>query len=113
MKKKSMGKGQAGGSVPVHLAAIESDVFLRLPNIVAHCCLTRYDDGDPRRPGWITVKTLGGTWMVQAKDPDSQAQLGAVGNTLDDALALMDLLLGADDAPWEPDPFAKRMNGKK
>jgi len=31
-----------------------------------------------------------------------------VGQTLDDALALIDILLTSEEAPWEPDPFLKR-----
>lgn len=113
MKKKSVA-APAPGEGPKHLAAVESNVFSRLPSLVAHCCVTRYDDGDPRKPGWFTVKTMGSAWVCQVKDPDSAASFTATSNTLDDALALADLLLSSEEAPWEPDPFLKKMEaGKK
>jgi len=100
------------GSGPEHLAAMETRVFGALPNIIAHCGVVRYEDGTPRQPGWVTVRTLGGAWQVTAKEPDAQCQLVSVANTLDDALAQLDLLLGAEDAPWEVDPWARRQGAK-
>lgn len=99
---------------PVHLAPVETVVFGKLMNLVAHCAETRYDDGEPRKPGWFTIKTMGAAWVVQVKDPDSCCQMMTTAATLDDALALADVLLGSDEAPWEPDPFLKRQEtGKK
>lgn len=98
---------------PVHLAPVESVVFGKLMNLVAHCAETRYDDGEPRKPGWFTIKTMGAAWVVQVKDPDSCCQMMTTAATLDDALALADVLLGSDEAPWEPDPFLKRAEGQK
>jgi len=114
MKKKTAAAAPAPGDGPKHLAPMESTVFTRLHHIVAHCAVSRYDDGDPRRPGWITIQTLGSAWKVMIKDPDGCCQMSAIGNTLDDARALADLLLSSEDAPWEPDPFLKRQDsGKK
>lgn len=99
---------QGGAS---HLAAVETDVLGRLPNIVAHCAVTRYEDGSSRAPGWVMLKTQGAAWIVTVKDPDSCCSLRATANALDDALALADLLLGTEDAPWEADAFLQQ--GKK
>lgn len=112
MKKKSSGPAPAGADRPHHLAAVESTVFSRLFNLVQHCCVTRYDDGDARKPGWFTVKTMGSAWVVQVKDPDAAVSLSATAQNLDDALALADLLLGSEEAPWEPDPFLKAQRSK-
>jgi len=106
----SQKQGPQGGAT--HLAAVESGVFAKLMSLVAHCCTVKYDDGEPRRPGWFTVKTQGAAWTVQVKDPDSCSQLQATAQSLDDALALADLLLGSEEAPWEPDPFLKRTQKK-
>jgi len=107
MKRVELGKQPSDGAAS-HLAAIESNVFAKLGSLVGHCCVTRYEDGTPRRPGWFTVKTMGAAWCVQVKDPDAAASFQATAQTLDDALALADLLLGSDEAPWEPDAFLKR-----
>jgi hypothetical protein len=101
-------------SGPQHIAPIDSRILSQVLNVISHCCIVRYDDGSPRRPGWVTLQTQGASWMLVAKDPDSSAQLRVVGPTLDDAFALLDMLLGAEDAPWEPDRFLQGMaNGKK
>ena len=110
VKKRTPQATQGAG--PVHLAAMETIIFDRVPNITAHCATVRYEDGTPRQPGWITIRTLGGAWQVTAKEPDACCQLVSVAQTLDDALAQLDLLLGADEAPWELDPWAKRKGGQ-
>lgn len=112
VKKKSPGSASSS-TLASHLAPLESSVFGKLFNLVSHCCVTRYDDGDPRQPGWFTIKTMGSAWAVQVKDPDSACQMQSIGNTLDDALCLADLLLGSDEAPWEPDPWAKKKQAEK
>lgn len=109
MKKVKIG-ANAPNTGPRHLAAVETNLLQPCPAIVAHCAVTRYDDGDARRPGWIMVKTQGAMWSVTAKDPDAGASITATGQTLDDALALLDLLLGAEEAPWEPDVYLQ--NGR-
>lgn len=105
MKKKVTGQSAAGADRPKHIAAVESNVFAKLMGLVAHCCVTRYDDGDARKTGWFTIKTLGSAWVVQVKDPDAALSLTATGPTLDDALALAEILITSEEAPWEPDPF--------
>lgn len=113
VKKKN--QSVAGGDSPFkHLAAMESKVLDKFFNLVAHCAITKYDDGDPRRPGWITLKTMGSAWVLEAKDPDSCSRMTASAGTLDDALTLLDLLLGSEEAPWEPDPWLRQQQkGKK
>jgi len=104
------------GTGPTHLAPVESIVFGSFPNIMAHLTVVRYDDGTPRQPGTIFLRTLGAAFQITATAPDAQCRLPVVGNTIDDALAALDLMLGADDAPWEIDPYAKareRKDGKK
>lgn len=115
MKRRQATEAPASKDGPSHLAPIESDVLTKCHNIVAHCCVTRYDDGEARVPGWVTIKTQGSAWVVQCKDPDSCCSLQAIGQTLDDALALADLLLGAESAPWEVDRFlqAQKRERKK
>jgi len=110
MRKKRVGGGAVPGG-PTNLAAVESTVLGSMPAFIAHCAVTRYEDGDARKVGWINITTRGGMWQITAKDPDSAASITATGQTLDDALALIDLLLGADDAPWESDAYLAR-NGK-
>jgi len=94
-----------GGISPVHLAAIETEVLGRVPQIVAHLTHIKYDDGSPRQNGTITIRVRGTTWSVEARDWNAAARLVASATTCDDAFALMDLLLGSDNAPWEADRY--------
>lgn len=113
MKRK--GAAKVDGQPTKHLAPVESDFFGRLLGMVEHCAITMYDDGEKRQPGWLMIRTMGAAWQIEAKDPDSGNKLPVVAATLDDALILMDALLRAEDAPWEPDPWlmAKRSAKKK
>lgn len=112
VKKVQLGQG-ASSSTAKHLAAIECTVLGKLHALVAFACTTKYDDDSPRQPGWWTVQTRGAAWQVVLKDPDSGCKLVATGNSLDDALALAVLLLESEEAPWEPDPYLKGVNGRK
>lgn len=112
MRKKKVNAENQSKDGPQHLAAVETVLFEKLHELVSHCAITRYEDGDSRRPGWFTVKTMGSAWVVQVKDPDSCLQMSATAQSLDEALALADLLLGGEEAPWEPDPFLKKLGAK-
>lgn len=110
MKKKA---GALTHSDSKHLAPIESNYFSQLLALVEHAAVRKYDDGDPREPGWFTIKTQGAAWVVQVKDPDSACSFSAVGETLDKALETAVLLLGCDEAPWEPDSFLAASKARK
>lgn len=111
VKRKNVG-GSAGSSFFPHLAPVETELFTKLMALVGHMGVTRYDDGEPRKPGWVTISTMGSSWKVVCKDPDSCAQMTALGTTLDDALTLADLLLSSEEAPWEPDAFLAKTKKK-
>lgn len=101
---------------PPHLAPVESNVLAKCMALVEHCAATKYDDGEPRQPGWFTIRTRGSAWEVEIKDPDTCSRLVVIQGTLDDALALATCLLDAEEAPWEPDQWllkAKQQKGKK
>lgn len=99
------------GVAPEHYADVESNVFTSMHSIVAHLAVTRYDDGTARQPGTLLIRTVGASWQVTAKEPDSAAQLVVTAPTIDDALAALSLLLESDQTPWQPDPWAKKMGG--
>lgn len=109
MKKKN---APANASGQKHLASIESNVLAQCHALVRHCAITAYDDGDPRKPGWITIKTFGAAWQVEAKDPDSCMSIRVVENSLDEALMLLNLLVESDEAPWEADQWLQQQASK-
>jgi hypothetical protein len=91
---------------------MESNLLAAHMGIVGHCAVTRYDDGDPRKVGWIVIKTLGSAWQIEAKDPDTCCTLRVVQANLDDALGLINLMLESDEAPWEPDTWLQQAAAK-
>ena len=110
MKKKKPAQAEAGVQ---HLAPVESTVLGRHQSLVNHAAVVRYDDGDVRQPGWVTIKTMGSAWVVEIKDPDTAMRLTVIQATLDDALTLASLLLDAEEAPWEPDPWLMKAKAQK
>ena len=112
MKKRQIGQAAKESSAQ-HLAGIESKHFGGLHSLVAHCAVTRYDDGDVRQPGSMIIKTQGAAWVIVLKDPDAAAQLQVIGQTLDEALELAAMLLDSDEAPWEEDRWAKSRQPRK
>jgi len=111
--KKRIAKGAMEGDAK-HLAPMETERLADVIPLVEHCAIRKYDDGDPREPGWFTVKTQGSAWIVQVKDPDGGVSFSAVGQTIDQAFETAALLLACDEAPWEPDRFlAAQKAGKK
>jgi len=108
-KKKQVGQP----SDAMHLAAMESTILSKHHSLVAHCAVTKYDDGDTRQPGWWTLKTMGSAWVVEVKDPDTCMRLVVVQQTADEALTLASLLLESEEAPWEPDPWLTAAKAKK
>jgi len=110
MKKKTAAAGDPGQR---HLAALESHVLSDLLPLVEHMAVTRYDDGDARVTGWVTIKTQGAAWVVQVKDPDSGNSFQVVDQSIDKALEAASLLLACDEAPWSPDPFLAQAKARK
>jgi hypothetical protein len=109
MKKKDSGKS---GEQAQHAAAMETEIFKDLMGLMEHCSYRKYDDGDPREPGWITIRTNGAAWVVQVVDLDTRLQFQVVAETLDKALETTQLYLSCEQAPWEPCSWLKRKDKK-
>lgn len=106
MKKRVASSGGGGESKPCHLAALDSPAFRLFPRILEHLAINRFEDGTPRLPGTVICRVESANWKVIAKEPSSQLQLVVIGATVDDAMAGLELLLGAEEAPWDDDPNA-------
>lgn len=93
-----------------HLAPLESEYLRDHMPVVEALAMLQYDDASPRQPGYMGVWTQGSTWFCRLTDKDADATLTAEGRTLDEALDTLSVLLGSDNAPWEPN---SRRKGKK
>lgn len=109
VKKKT---ATSSGGEEKHLAPMESEVFRDHVALVEHMAMVKYDDGDVRKPGWITLQTRGRSWCAVVKDPDSECSFTVVATTLDEALETVQELLATEDAPWEPDRFLRQQTPK-
>lgn len=96
-----------------NLAALETEVLREHLALVEHCCCLQYEDGTPRQPGWVILRTSGAAWQVTVKDPDSASSFTVVDKTVDGALGNAALLLGCEEAPWEPDAYLAKSHGSK
>lgn len=100
-------------SLVKHLAPLETEVFRDHMPLVEHVAMLQYDDGESREGGWFTVRTTGAAWQIVVKDPDSACSFTVTAKTLDEALATATLLLGCEEAPWEPDSYLAASAARK
>lgn len=110
MKKRSVPAGADGEPNRVEMA---SAVLKGHVSLVEHCACTRWEDGTPREPGWITIGTSGSSWTVTVKEPDACASFRVVAPTIDQALDTAALLLACEEAPWERDRFLEEQRKRK
>ena len=112
VKKRKMGSSGDPTDAAVHLAAVETILMGQFPCIVAHLITTKWDDGTPRTPGTLMVKTMGSSYALTLKEPDDALQMTVLAQTIDDVFELAETLLGGDKAPWESDPWQRQRNTK-
>jgi hypothetical protein len=96
-----------------HLAALETEALRDYMAVIEHLALLQYEDGTPRKGGFLMIWTEGSQWRVKLLDNDADAFLPCVGRTFDEALGTLTLMLGAEDAPWEPNRRHKGGKGGK
>jgi hypothetical protein len=90
-----------------HLAAMETAMFSHHLAVLEHLALLQYEDGSPRKPGFLMMFTEGAQWKLVLKDNDADAQLPMIGRTADEAWGLLNEFLGCEEAPWEPNARRK------
>lgn len=91
-----------------HLAPLETEYLCEHMAVIEALTMLQYDDGTPRQPGYMGIWVQGSTWFVRITDKDADATLTAEGRTFDEALDTLQLLLGSDTAPWEPNARRKK-----
>lgn len=107
-------RGRKGSDLAAAVSASpETEVLVGYPHLVEHLVSREWDDKTPRQPGMIMIMTQGSMWRMIAKEPDEGMQMVVYAASVDAALQDMELMLGTDDAPWEPDPYAKRKPAPK
>lgn len=97
----------------VAVASLDVKKWVELLPIIQHLAVRRYDDGEARTPGTITLRTIGSLWQAMCKDPDTRQEMPVVAQTFEDLLFLTAATLDAPDAVWQPDPWAEKMFAQK
>jgi len=113
MKPRTMAPMGDDDRKAVHLAAVETILLGQFPALVAHLVTSRFDDGTPRTPGTMLVKTMGSSWVVVLKEPDAALQMQVMAQTVDDVMELAELLISGDKAPWETDRWQQDRNKRE
>lgn len=83
----------------------ESKVLGKLPLLREFVSSTAYDDQSPRTPGYFTLRNRGGSYQITLYDVDAGLRCACGAPTLDDTFGAAELLLGAENAPWEIDQY--------
>lgn len=111
MKKFTVGTGDGQQLPPL---SAESKLLHKLPRLRAFLTDTQYEDGSPRAPGRLWLDQDGVGFTITLFEPTAFARMRLRAATLDDVFALCDVHLGAENAPWEVDQYARdRAAGKK
>lgn len=85
-----------------HLAPLETEYLKDSMPIIEALGMLQYEDGSSRQTSYLGIWSQGATWFVRITDKDADAQMTAEGRTIDEALDTLTLLLGSENAPWEP-----------
>lgn len=114
MRKRAVPDAPQGDLASFTMVSMDTKILTSLQNVMAHLCVVRFEDGTPRKPGRMFIETQGTMWKIVLKEPEGGLELAVCANTIDDALATADLLLGSDQCPWQLDPWQHgKINGKK
>lgn len=88
------------------LAAQDLLAFKNLPNWRGFFLNQTYDDGVTERiGGTLVVKAAVNEWQWTLKEVSSCLMLRLSTRTWDEGIMLLEELLGAKEAPWQPDPW--------
>lgn len=86
----------------------------KFPTLVAFLTARSYDGGGARLPGrfWFDASSSG--FAITLIDADQALRIVVRAQAIDDVFAAAELILGADNAPWEVDQYqAEKLAQKK
>lgn len=97
------------------LPALSSDsmIMKKIPLVMEFLTATAYADGLQRTPGYYTVRNRLVEFEATLYDPDGGVRLVVRHREYDRMWFAVEALLGAEDAPWEPDRYLMEQAAKK
>lgn len=96
---------------PMSIPALDATTkhLQKVPLLLEFVSATAYEDGAPRQPGYFTLRNRVIEWELTVYDPDAGARLAVRARTLDQVWFAVETLLGASEAPWEPDRYLQSL----
>jgi len=91
----------------------DSKLLAKCPALLEFLTATQYEDGSPRTPGYMWISNRTAAFEVTVFDPDGCGKLPVLAKTLDEAFALVEVHLRADQAPWQQDGFLLKKASEK
>jgi hypothetical protein len=110
MKRISLGTSVGLPTVPL---SADSVVFKKFPLTRHFMTAVAYEDGSPRQPGRIWWENDGVAFTAVLMDPTGCARVRLRAATIDDLWTAVEAHLGAENAPWEVDQYARDRAAKK
>lgn len=86
------------------------------PMLVEFVTCRSYIEGGARVPGRFWFEPSGSGFMITLFDLDNAMKIAVRAGTIDDVFAACEVVLGAENAPWEPDQYQldrRAQKGKK
>lgn len=103
----------AGELPQVPALSIETKLFAKLPNVMEFLAATAYAEGHPRTPGYYSMRNRLVEYELTFYDPDGGVRLVTRHRDHDKCWFAAEVLLGADEAPWEVDRYLFEQLKKK
>jgi len=98
---------------PEEVKPYESKVLKAFPRLIAFLTDDWYDDGTRRKRGSLIWGSEGSFVTVMIKEPTPLLCARIRAASIDDAYKALELFLGLDSPPWEPDEFARERAAPK
>jgi len=89
-----------------------SKILAKCPLLIQFLTARSYEEGGARLPGRFWFEVQGTAFVVTLFDLDQALKVAVRAGTLDDVFAAVELLLGAENAPWEPDQYQVERRAK-
>lgn len=110
LKKISLGGADGGDEFPLNP---DSTILKKLPRFLEFLTTKKYADGTPRKPGRFWFESDGVAFTLTLFEATAFARVRLRAASVDDAFMAAEKHLGAEDAPWENDEYARDREAKK
>lgn len=98
-------KSPSGEMPPVPALTVQTKILMKCHLLMEFITATAYEDGTVRTPGYFTIRNRTIEFECTLYDPDGGVRCAVRARDMDNLLAAVETLLGAEDAVWEQDQY--------